>query len=132
MTKKEEIEINKVLNKGQLLINFPVMIVMTGLGYLTFYLKEISVISNSVMIIGFIIAFVGGWLVWSFFIPKWRIWAFESVDEKLHPYLKEEAIKAKMIWKDGHMFEKTEIRSEEQKIKIEAINKRIEELKGDS
>jgi hypothetical protein len=80
------------------------------------------------MIIGILMAFLLGWLVWSLAIPKWRIWAFENIDEKFHNQLKNEAIKAKLIWPDGHMFEKTEIRTQEQKIKIKAINNRIKEL----
>jgi hypothetical protein len=80
------------------------------------------------MIIGILMAFLLAWLVWSISIPKWRIWAFENIDEKFHNQLKTEAIKAKLIWPDGHMFEKTEIRTQEQKIKIKAINNRIKEL----
>ncbi|HEY4628087.1 MAG TPA: hypothetical protein VIH02_02260 [Flavobacterium sp.] len=128
MKKEEEIEFNKVLNKGQLFINFPVMIVMFGFMWISYYLNKIEFISKQIMIIGFVISFILGWLVWSFSIAKWRIWAFEKIDEKFHNELKNEAIKAKLIWADGHVFEKTEIRNKEQKAKIKAINDRIEEL----
>lgn len=128
MTKQEEIEFNSVLNRGQLLINFPVMIVMFGLIGISYHLHKNDFISKPLMITGFIISFVLGWLVWSFSIAKWRIWAFEKIDEKFHNELKNEAIKAKLIWADGHIFEKTEIRNKEQKAKIKAINDRIEEL----
>ena len=128
MTREEEIEFNKVLNKGQLLINFPVMIVMFGLMGLSYYLYKIEFISKPILIIGLVVSFISGWLVWSLFIAKWRISAFEKIDEKFHLQLKKEAIKAKLIWPNGHIFEKTEIRSEEQKAKIKAIDDRINEL----
>ena len=128
MTREEEIELNKVLNKGTLLVNFPVMIVMFGFMGISLYLNEIGFISGWMMIIGFVISFILGWLVWSFAIVKWRIWAFEKIDEKFHFRLKQEAIIAKLIWPDGHIFEKTEIRNSEEKAKIKAINDRIEEL----
>jgi len=128
MTREEEIEFNKVLNKGQLFINFPIMIVMFGFMGISYYLNKIDFISKPIMIIGFVISFILGWLVWSFSIVKWRIWAFEKIDERFHNKLKDEAIKAKLIWPDGHIFEKTEIRSSEQKAKIKAINDRIQEL----
>ena len=128
MTKEEEIELNKVLNKGQIFINFPVMIVMFGLMGLSYYLNKIALISKSIMLVGFVISFILGWLVWSLFIAKWRIWAFEKTDERFHSILKKEAIQAKLIWPDGHIFEKTEIRTDEQKAKIKAINDRIEQL----
>ncbi len=118
MTKEEQIEFNKVLNKGQLFINFPVMIVMFGLMGLSWYLNELGLISKSLMISGFIISFILGWLVWSFSIAKWRIWAFEKTDIKFHSKLKSEAIKAKLIWSDGHFFEKTEVRTKLQKEKL--------------
>lgn len=128
MTKEEEIELNKVVNKGQIFINFPVMIVMFGLMGLFYYLNKLDLISRPIMLVGFAISFILGWLVWSLFITKWRIWAFEKTDERFHSILKNEAIKAKLIWPDGHIFEKTEIRTAEQKIKIKAINDRIKEL----
>ena len=81
-TKEEEIEFNKVLNKGQFFINFPAMFVMFGFMWLSYYLNTIELISKTIMIIGFVISFILGWLVWSFFIPKWRIWAFEKIDEQ--------------------------------------------------
>lgn len=128
MTKEEEIELNKVLNKGQIFINFPLMTVMFGFMGLFYYLNKSGLISKPIMLVGFVISFILGWLVWSLLIPKWRIWAFEKINEKLHTALKEEAVKAKLIWPDGHLFEKTEIRSAEQKAKIKAINDRIKEL----
>lgn len=128
MTREEEIEFNKVLNKGQFFINFPVMFVIFGFMGLSYYLNKIDIITKPIMLIGFVISFISGWLVWSLFIPKWRIWAFEKIDEKFHSELKNEAIKAKLIWSDGHIFGKTEIRTEEQKAKSKAINDRIDEL----
>ncbi len=131
MTIEEEIELNKALNIGQLFINFPVMIVMFGLSGLSYYLYKIVFISKSVMIAGFVISFILGWLVWSFAIPKWRIWAFEKTDIKFHRKLKDEAIKAKLIWPDGHFFEKTEIRSQYHKERINDINKKIDEFENE-
>lgn len=128
MTREEEIEFYNVLNKGQFFINFPMMLVMIGLMGLSFYLNKINIISKPIMLIGLVVSFISGWLVWSLFIAKWRIFAFEKIDEKFHLNLKNEAIKAKLIWPDGHIFEKTEIRTEEQKAKIKAINDRINEL----
>lgn len=128
MTKEDKIKINKVLNRGQFLVNFPVMIVMFSCMGITLYLSETGVISKPVMFIGLGLSFVLAWLVWSFAIVKWRIWAFQEIDEKFHKKLKSEAVKVKLIWPDGHIFEKTEIRSKEQHDKIKAINDRMEEL----
>jgi len=128
MTKEEEIEFNKVLNKGQFYVNFPVMIVMLGLMWLSNYLNDIEIISGAITLTGFVASFVLGWLVWSWSVVKWRIWAFEKINEKFHYKLKNEALNAKLIWRDVHIFEKTEIRTKEQKIKIKAINDRIDEL----
>ena len=77
------------------------------------------------MTLGFVMAFILGWVVWSFTIASWRLWAFEKVDPKFHKQLKKEAIKAKLIWPDGHIFERTEIRTKKQRAKIQAINKKI-------
>lgn len=128
MIREEEIKMNKVLNKGQFFINFPVMFVMFGFMGLSYFLNEIGIISKLLAGIGYLISFILGWLVWSLFIAKWRIWAFDLINEKFHADLKNEAIQAKLIWPDGHFFEKTEIRTTAQKIRIKAINDRIDEL----
>ncbi len=128
MTREEEIQFNKVLNKGQLFINFPVIIIIAGLMGISSYLYTIGRISDVIMGVGLISSFVIGWLFWAFFIPIWRIWAFEKIDEKYHLKLKNEAIRGGLIWADKHIFEKTEIRNRKQKAKIQAINDRINEL----
>jgi len=128
MKRAEEIAFNKVLNKGQVFINFPAMLLMFGLMWLSYHLYKIQFISTPIHIIGCVISFFIGWGFWSLCIAKWRIWAFEEIDETFHHQLKKEAIKAKLIWPDGHFFEKTEIRTKAQKAKIKAIHKRIEEL----
>ena len=81
------------------------------------------------MILTFIIGIGISWLIWSFLIPKWRLWAFNQVDEDDWGFLKESAINNLLIWEDGHSFEKTEIRSKKESRQINKINERISELK---
>ncbi len=57
-------------------------------------------------------------------ITKWRIWAFEIV-RNVHE-LKKRAIQEKLIWNDGNIFEKTEIRNNEDKIKLKNLEKKFE------
>jgi hypothetical protein len=49
-------------------------------------------------------------------ITKWRVWAFENV-RNVHE-LKKRAIQEKLISADSSIFEKTEIRTERQEIKV--------------
>ena len=49
------------------------------------------------------------WLVWSIQVPRWRLWAYERVDDLAE--LKARAVAAQLIWPEGHLFEKTEIRT---------------------
>jgi len=53
--------------------------------------------------------FVAAWLWWSVQVPKWRLWAYERVDDI--PELKRRAIEAQLIWPDGSIFSRTEIKS---------------------
>jgi hypothetical protein len=73
----------------------------------------------------FLIAFVGGWLVWSVQVPKWRLWAYERVDD-IHD-LKDKAMAAQIIWADHSPFTRTEIASRatwERIRQLEAANAR--------
>ncbi len=71
---------------------------------------------------------VGGWVAawtwWSWAIPRWRIWALCNVTDWRE--LKERAVAVKLTWPDGHIFEKTEIRSAKQR-EIERTLRRIRE-----
>ncbi|HXI47981.1 MAG TPA: hypothetical protein VNH39_05270, partial [Steroidobacteraceae bacterium] len=57
----------------------------------------------------FVVCFSGAWLWWSIHVPKWRLWAYERVDNI--PELKRRAIAAGLIWPDGSIFSRTEIKS---------------------
>lgn len=121
---KEEISVSKAINRGHLIVNIPVFISMFGIPSLAFYLSHKNLIPNWGIGISFIIGFIVAWLVWSFMITKWRIWAFENV-RNVHE-LKKRAIAEKLIWNDGKIFEKTEIRSSEQKRKLKLLEKKFE------
>jgi hypothetical protein len=58
-----------------------------------------------------LLAIGGGWLIWSIQIPKWRLWAYEHVQDIRE--LKRKAAQSQLIWPEGHFFERTEIASRE-------------------
>jgi hypothetical protein len=76
----------------------------------------------------FTVAFFGGWLVWAFQVPRWRLWAYERVENISR--LKEEAIAAQLIWEDSSIFTKTEIASRELRAKIRALEDAQRILRG--
>jgi hypothetical protein len=71
----------------------------------------------------FVVTFIGGlivgWLIWSLLIPRWRLWAYERVDNI--PELKRRAVAAQLIWPPGHFFERTEIASKTLRERIYAV-----------
>ena len=54
-------------------------------------------------------SFVSAWFWWSVAAPKWRLWAYEHVDDITE--LKRRALRAKLIWPDTSIFARTEIKS---------------------
>lgn len=121
---KEEITVDKAINRGHLIVNIPVFITMMGVPALAIYLANINIISNWGILIGFILGFSLAWLVWSFMITKWRIWAFENV-RNVHE-LKKRAIDEKLIWNDRNIFEKSEIRSSFENQKLKELERKFE------
>lgn len=120
---REEISVSKAINRGHLIVNIPVFISMFGIPSFAFNLSHKNLIPNWGIGISFIIGFIVAWLVWSFIITKWRIWAFENV-RNVHE-LKKRAIEEKLIWNDGKIFEKTEIRTSSDKIKLKELEKKF-------
>jgi len=122
---KQHISVEKAIKRGHLIVNLPVSIIMLGFPALAAYLFAKNIIPAWGIAIGFILGFIIAWLIWSFMITKWRIWAFRNV-RNVHE-LKKRAVQEKLIWKDGSIFEKTEIRTRKDKEALKAIEKRFEQ-----
>ena len=120
---EKEISVSKAINRGHLIVNVPVFISMFGIPTLAFYLSDKNLIPNWGIGVSFLLGFIIAWLVWSFMITKWRIWAFKNV-RNVHE-LKKRAIEEKLIWRDGKIFEKTEIRSSSDKKKLKELEKKF-------
>jgi hypothetical protein len=58
-----------------------------------------------------LISFLGGWIAWSIQVPKWRLWAYERVEDIQE--LKARAVAAQLVWPDSSIFTRTEIASQE-------------------
>ena len=109
--------VSAALWRGHLVVSLPVVILLIpGLaGGVTagiavgneFGLNDASGIILSV--VGLVAGMVPAWLWWSVAVPKWRLWALQHVEN--WPELKRRAIASGLIWPDGHIFGKTEIRS---------------------
>ncbi|MEO0338010.1 MAG: hypothetical protein AAF242_02235 [Bacteroidota bacterium] len=78
---------------------------------------------------GFVSGLAISWLWWSYIIPHWRIWAFNSLPEDDWVALQNKAIQYRLIWPTHSRFNQTEIRSPEVNAQIAAIEERILELR---
>lgn len=121
---RENVSVSEAINKGQLYINLPVIMIIIATIGATIYLDSIYSLEKWIYIVSLILGVALGWLYWSFAITKWRIWAFENV-RNVHE-LKEKAIEGKLIWDDESIFEKTEIRSYEDKQKLHYLERKFE------
>ena len=120
---KSHISVNKALIRGHLMVNLPVFITMFGIPALAYYLKKQGWIPGWGIGVAAVLGFVLAWLVWSIMITKWRIWAFENV-RNVHE-LKQKAIEQNLIWPDGNLFEKTEIRTKSDKLKLQQLQEKF-------
>ena len=121
---KKEITVDKAIKRGHLIVNIPVFAVMFGIPTLGIYLSSISLIPVWIMGISFPMGFLIAWLTWSLMITKWRIWAFDNVTN-VHD-LKRRAIQEKLIWEDGNIFEKTEIRTNKEEEILNVLKTKLE------
>ena len=120
----DQITVNKAIKKGHWMINYPILgIMIIGFG-LTIYVSTIFKNGWTSILIGFILTFCVMWLWWSVMITKWRIWAF-TFCRNVHE-LKRRAINQGLIWRDGSIFEKTEIRSSQQKKTLKYLERKFE------
>jgi hypothetical protein len=116
----------KAIRIGQLLVNFPVMIIMLSVAVGLYFLSNTELIHPLVFLPGsFLFSPLLAWVYWSFAITHWRIWAFSRIDDPIE--LKVLAVESGLIWSDSSFFEKTEIRTSKQKAIIIELEKRIKE-----
>jgi hypothetical protein len=120
---QESVSIDKALQRGHEMLSYPVWIIMFGCLGICFYLGIKGILSKWIIPIGFVLAFVLGWLYWSFMVTRWRLWAFENV-RNVHE-LKKRAVLEKLIWPDNSIFEKTEIRTSSQKFKWDLLKNKF-------
>lgn len=117
------VTVNEALNKGRLRLVFLPLLIIIGFIGLGLLFEENQFIGKWIIPLSLILGFLFGWLAWSYFVNKWKIWAFENV-QNVHE-LKRKAIEEKLIWKTGSWFEKTEFKSPEQRIKLKSLEKKF-------
>jgi hypothetical protein len=117
---KKYISIEKAVNKGRWLMVFIPLIVFLSTCMLVLFVNQISAI---LMIL--FASFLLSWLSWSYNAPRWRIWALENVKD-VHK-LMDRAIEAQLIWPEDSLFNRTEIRTKAQKLKLQQLMKKFQE-----
>lgn len=126
--------VNEVIRQGHLVVNLPIPLVaiitgsvIIGVGHHFFKdwnhpLLLLTIIPIILLPIGF------GWLWWSFAITKWRIWAFRNTKKSDWLLLEQQAEISQLIHPKGSQYEKTEIRTKEEKEILHNINREIQQL----
>jgi hypothetical protein len=110
-----KLSVNRAIALGLLVVNGPVLpVLIAPMVLLTPYMSSIEhAFGLGIAIVVFFGSLIFGtavaWLWWSVTLPKWRLWAYERVDDI--PRLKDRAVRVGLTWPDGHIFAKTEIKS---------------------
>ena len=110
------------------MVNLPVLAVMfgpglalLGIGSLLDQTSQLAAAIKLSSFATFVVCWPFAWLTWSILTPRWRVWAYERVQDI--EGLKRLAVKAGVICPEGHFFQRTEIRPPE-------LRRRLEELEA--
>ena len=112
---KGSLSIRKAILRGLLLVNGPVFVLLVGPLAVFSVLVEYEVVPRAYNWAGLAVfpaGFVLAWLWWSFSVPRWRLWAYERVEDVAA--LKEQAVLVGLTWPQGHAFGRTEFKSRAQ------------------
>lgn len=116
---KETVTVEEALSIGRWKLKHLPMIVTFSfiiVGSILFYA---NIFDGWVIALGFLLGFLSGWLVWSYYVNEWKIWALENV-RNVHT-LQRKAVEEKLIWEKGSWLEKTEFKNYNQKQKLEQL-----------
>jgi hypothetical protein len=122
----ETVTVEDAIKRGKRMITYPTMII--GLIILAgeIVLKRIIHFPDWELYIIMILSItLIQRIYWCFAVTQWRIWAFDNV-RNVHE-LKEQAIKAKLLFKDGSFMEKLAIKSEKEKEKLSLLKSKFEQ-----
>ena len=116
------------LRRGHARVTLPVVLIMTA-GFAALAAAMIllpdAVIDSEFVFVCFLMPVppLLAWVWWSREVSPWRIWALRTVDR--WPSLERAAVLTGLIWPRGSIFEKTEIKSPEQRaLEVELLRVR--------
>jgi len=116
----ETVTVDQAISRGRRIIILPSFFIIAIGIFVTIYLCADDPEPGIDLFAGIALSPVLAWLYWSVVITRWRLWAFENV-RNVHE-LQRKAVEAKLIWRDGSFFEKTEIRTAAQKQKWQVLH----------
>lgn len=118
-----KVTVEQALSKGRWQLKYLPMMVSFGCIIGCYFLVEYTFLKGYIILFGFVLGFSMGWLVWSYYVMKWKIWAYENVRNIYE--LQRKAVNEKLIWDSGSWFEKTEFKNYEQKQKLKQLEKKF-------
>ncbi|WP_395685343.1 hypothetical protein [Caenimonas koreensis] len=121
------VSVRRAILVGTVWVNAPIPFLMLAPLLLYLYFREAPVPRGDpailVALYGFLLlGFLLGWGWWSVNIPHWRIWAWSRVRDR--EALKMQAVRAKLIWPAGSVFERTEFRSKQAVKNLQELEQR--------
>ncbi|RYZ48589.1 MAG: hypothetical protein EOP49_18330 [Sphingobacteriales bacterium] len=109
----EPVSVYQALRKGHRSVSYPSAAILLAILLVNFILCACNVLPFWTMAVGLVVAVAAAWLYWSVMITRWRLWAFEHV-RNVHE-LNTLALEERLIWPEGSVYARTEIRNFEQK-----------------
>ena len=114
---------DKAVSRGVLVVNGSVKLVMFGAPAAAYDIARFMGVDSSsaygVAFLAFVACWPLAWLTWSLLVPRWRFWAYNRVDNI--DELKAQGVAAGLIWREGHFFERTEIRTPDQRRRLREL-----------
>lgn len=113
----------KAVGHGHWTVNGGVMLVMLGIPLVVWLIAaSLGFPGDWCMIAAaasLLVSWPASWLTWSFLVTRWRIWAYERVENL--DELKAMAVEVQLLWPEGHAKERTEIRTPAQQQRINEL-----------
>lgn len=104
--------VEKAIKRGYILINV-LVIVLFLIGLIGSIFLFVKFKYFSILLLGIPLNFIAMWLLWSYIVTEWKIWAYSNC-RNVHE-LKRKAINYQLIGPEGSKSERFEFRTERQK-----------------
>jgi hypothetical protein len=120
----ETVSVDEAIQKGRRMVVYPRLVLFFTFMLVVFFWGIFNQQSGGYVFLGMGAGLLAGWLYWNITSTRWKVWAYDNV-RNVHE-LQKRAVKEGIIAKEGGFWDKTVIKSADDRQKLDALQSKFD------